>query len=174
MFLDSICQVFTKDAGTVLALEAYVLAHRDLQWDNPPRFPRLFALKCIRWIRKHLGKATADKVRHALDYVKYGMNPEDGEYPVYATDETWDKWYGEAGELSRGLREYMTACTLGIASDAAKAATSQQLKAMIERAYMLKDRQIGEDEKYLTAQYFATLEEIKKRCAPTGGEVKNG
>ena len=174
MFLDSVCQVFAKDAGTVLALEAYVLAHRDLQWDNPPRFPRLFAFKCIRWIRKHLGKASADKVRHALDYVKYGMNPESGEYPVYATDETWDKWYGEAGEMSQGLRQYMTACTLGICSDAAKAATSPQLKAMIERAYMLHEWKISEDEKYYTAQYFATLEEIKKKNAPKKEEVTNG
>ena len=94
---------------------------------------------------------TADKVRNAIDYVKYGMNPADGEFPVYMTDETFEKWYFQNTAMSGALRDYMCACTLGIASDAAKAATSPQLKAMIERAYMLKENDISEDEKYLTA-----------------------
>ena len=100
IFLDSIREIFSGDDGTVLALEAYVLAHPDEKFDNPPTFPRLFALKCVKWIRKHLKNETADKVRHAIDFCKYGVNPMDGEYPVYVTDETFDKWYGEAGNLS--------------------------------------------------------------------------
>ena len=172
MFLDQICQVFDKSPGTVLALEAYVLAHNDQSWDNMPRFPTIFALKCTRWIKKHLGKATADKVRNAIDYVKYGMNPADGEFPVYVTDETFEKWYLSNTAMSGALRDYMLACSLGIASDAAKAATSPQLKAMIERAYMLNEHDISDDEKYLTAQYYKTLEEIKSKCKKT--EVKNG
>lgn len=172
MFLDQICQVFDKSPGTMLALEAYVLAHNDQSWDNMPRFPTIFALKCTHWIKKYLGKATADKVRNAIDYVKYGMNPADGEFPVYVTDETFEKWYFQNTAMSGALRDYMCACTLGIASDAAKAATSPQLKAMIERAYMLKENDISEDEKYLTAQYYKTLEEIKSKCKKT--EVKNG
>jgi hypothetical protein len=59
IFLDEICEIFSKDEGTVLALEAYVLAHPEKNWNNLPTFPRLFALKAIKWIRKHLKNETA-------------------------------------------------------------------------------------------------------------------
>ena len=74
IFLDNLMDIFSQDDGTVLALEAYVLAHPEEKFDNQPTFPRIFAMKCIRWIRKHLKDETADKVRHAIDYCKYGMN----------------------------------------------------------------------------------------------------
>lgn len=107
IFLDSLREIYSSDPGTILALEAYVYAHPETDWLNPPRFPRLFALRCVRWIRKHLKRESATKVRHALDYCKFGCNPEDGEYPVYATDETFDRWYGEAGPLSVAMRRYI-------------------------------------------------------------------
>lgn len=117
-------EIFSKDKGTILALEAYVLAHPEKKFDNPPTFPRIFALKCIKWIRKHLKNETADKVRHAIDFCKYGMNQIDGEYPIYMTDETFDKWYYEAGPLSTAMKKYIQACTYGIAPEAVLRATS--------------------------------------------------
>lgn len=177
--MDSLTEIFSQDEGTILALEAYVLAHPEEKYDNPPTFPRIFALKCIKWIRKHLKNETAEKVRHAIDYCKYGMNPMDGEYPIYMTDETYEKWYGEAGSLSTAMRKYMQACTYGIAPEAALRATSQTLTAMIERAAMLNDIKITEDEKVATAEYYKVLDEVKKRAykerdAKKKDDVENG
>ena len=164
IFLDTITQIFSRDSGTVLALEAYVLSHPDNDWSKKPMFPVLFALKCSRWIRKHLGKVTTAKVQTVIDYCKHGMNPLDGEYPVYMTDETFDKWYGETGPKSSSLREYLQACTFGIPSVTALKATSPQLTAMIERAFLLNNRDITDEEKLATAQYYATLDSIKKEA----------
>jgi len=163
IFLDKMLQIYSKDEGTRIALEAYVLAHPDNNWSKHPFFPVVFALKCIRWIKKKLGKETAVKVRAAIDYCKYGMNPMDGEYPVYVKDDTWDKWYEETGEKSYSMKQWLEACALGIDSYGALKATSPQLSAMIERAYILKDRNISEDEKLATAQYYKTLDTIKRK-----------
>lgn len=54
--------MFSADEGTVIALQAYVLSHPQEDWSKEKMFPRLFALKCSRWIKKHLGKETAGKV----------------------------------------------------------------------------------------------------------------
>lgn len=148
----------------MLALEAYVLAHRDKDWSKTPRYPRLFAYKCARWIRKHLGKECATKVHAAIDYCKYGCNPIDGEFPVYMADETFVKWYSDGGPKSAAMKKYMEACAYGIPSAAALRATSPQLAAMIERAAILGDTQIGDEEKQATAEYFATLQEIKEKA----------
>lgn len=164
IFLDNMFQIYSKDDGTRLALEAYVLAHPDSNWSKRPIFPSLFAIKCTYWIRKNLGKENATKVRAAIDYCKYGMNPFDGEYPVYAKDETWDKWYDATGDKSMSMKQWLEACALGVDSAAALKATSPQLAAMIERAYILKDRNISEDEKVASAQYFATLNYIKEKA----------
>lgn len=162
IYIDNMLQVYRSNAGTQLALEAYVLAHPDKDWSKRPMFPMMFAIKCTLWIKKHLGKEVATKVRAAVDYCKYGMNPIDGEYPVYVKDENFDKWYYSTGEKSSSLRQYLEACTYGIASAAALKATSPQLEAMIERAYLLNERNISSDEKQATAEYFATLNKIKE------------
>ena len=161
IFLDALVDVFSQDEGTVLALEAYVLSHPNDKYDNPPTFPRLYAFKCVRWIRKHLKNETAEKVRHAIDYVKFGMNPMDGEFPIYMTDETYEKWYGEAGSLSSAMRDYISACTYGIAPQAALRATSQTLTAMIERAAILNEIKLPDEEKVATAEYYKVLNEVK-------------
>lgn len=178
IFLDQMFQVFSKDAGTVLALEAYVMSHPDESWSKRPMFPWMFAHKCAKWIKKNLGKEHATKVRAALDFVKYGMNPIDGEYPVYVKDDDFDKWYDDAGPKSLSMRRWLEACACGIDSAAALKATSPQLAAMLEKAYLLRDRNISDDEKQTTAQYFATLKEIKEKAyaerdAKNKG-VKNG
>ena len=179
IFLDNMLQLFSRDEGTVIALEAYVLAHPEKDWSKKSVFPRLFAFKCARWIQKHLGKETATKVRAALDYVKFGMNPADGEYPVYVKDDNFDKWYKESGAKSSAMRQFTEACACGIAPYAALKSTSPQLAAMIERAWYLKEHDISEDEKQATAQYFATLSSIQEKARAERderkkGEVKNG
>jgi hypothetical protein len=156
----------------VIALEAYVLAHPEKDWSKKSIFPRLFAFKCARWIKKHLGKETAGKVRAALDYVKFGMNPIDGEYPVYVKDENFDKWYKDSDAKSAAMRQFTEACACGIAPYAALKATSPQLAAMIERAWFLKDKDITEDEKKATAEYFATLNEIQEKVIAERDEKK--
>lgn len=138
MFLDNILQFFSNDEGTVLALEAYVLAHPEEDWSKEKMFPRVFAAKCQSWVRKHLGKETAGKVRAALDFVKFGMNPMDGEFPVYVKDEEFDKWYYDGSEKSTAMKRWSEACACGIAPYAALKATSERLLAMIERAWYLK------------------------------------
>ena len=172
-------ELLSNDKGTILALEAYVLAHNDQDWSNLPRYPKLFTAKCGAWIRIHLGKEAASKVRQAIDFCKYGCNPDDGEWPVYVTDETFNKWYDEAGPLSTAMKKYIQACTYGIASEAALRATSQKLTAMIERAAMLNSMSISDEEKAATAEYYMTLNEVKKKAyterdAKKDAEVKNG
>ena len=113
-------------------------------------------------------------MRVALDYVKYGINPMDGEYPVYMTDVNFDKWYDATGEKSTALKKWAEACACGIDSHAALKSTSERLTAMIERAWYMKDeKNIGQDEKELTAEYFATLSDIQKRARAERDEKKN-
>ena len=164
IFLDTTLQLFSKDEGTVLALEAYVLAHPEKDWHKMKLFPWAFAAKCAMWVKKHLGKETVGKVRAAIDYVKSGMNPMDGEHPVYVKDDEFDKWYDATGPKSFSLRQYTEACACGIAPYAALKATSPQLTAMIERAYLLNERDISKDEKQATAEYFATLQHIQAKA----------
>ncbi len=161
IFLDTVSQIFSRDAGTVLALQAYILSHPDEDFSKRPMFPVMFAAKCAKWIKKNFGKVTATKLQAVIDYCRHGMNPLDGEYPVYMVDETFEKWYGATGPKSSSLKEYLRACTFGIPSEAALKATSPQLTAMIERAFLLNDRNISDEEKLATGQYYATLESIK-------------
>lgn len=124
MYIDKMMQVFSHDEGTKIALDAYVLAHPDQDWSKTPTFPRVFAAKCSAWIKVNLGKETVSKIRAAIDYVKTGCNPADGEYPVYMTDETFDKWYYSTGPKSAAMRQYLRACSYGIAPFSALKATS--------------------------------------------------
>lgn len=172
IFLDNILQLFSKDEGTMIALEAYVLSHPEKDWSKTKLCPRLFAFKCARWIKKNLGKETAGKVRAALDFVKYGMNPMDGEFPVYVKDDEFDKWYNETGEKSQALRQYTEACACGIAPYAVLKATSPQLAAMIERAWYLNEKDISADEKKASAEYFATLHHIQEKARAERDEKK--
>ena len=173
MFLDTLMEIFSEDEGTKLALEAYVLSHPSKNWQRKPIFPRLFAVKCAFWIKRNLGKEIATKVRAAVDFVKYGMNPMDGEFPVYVCDESFNKWYDATGPKSSSMRQYLEACACGIASESALKATSPQLAAMIERAYLLNDRKIGDEEKEATAEYFATLHHIQEAASARSKKKKD-
>lgn len=107
-----------------------------------------------------------------MDFVKYGMNPMDGEFPVYVKDEEFDKWYNETGAKSQALRQYTEACACGIAPYAVLKATSPQLAAMIERAWYLNEKDISSDEKKASAEYFATLHHIQEKVRAERDEKK--
>lgn len=166
--------MFATDEGTVIALEAYVLSHQNEDWSKEKMFPKVFAAKCAAWIKKHLGKETVGKIRMILDYVKSGMNPIDGEYPVYVKDDKFDMWYYDGSEKSTAMKRWSEACACGIDSHAALKATSERLLAMIERAWYLKQMNIGESEKEATAEYFATLHHIQEKVRAERDEKKKG
>ena len=73
MFIDDAYKVMSQDPATVLALEAYVLAHPDKKFDKI-RHPMWFAAKCSVWMRSKLGSCTADEVRRAVDFCLYGVD----------------------------------------------------------------------------------------------------
>lgn len=108
-----------------------------------------------------------------MDFVKYGMNPMDGEFPVYVKDDEFDKWYNETGAKSQALRQYTEACACGIAPYAVLKATSPQLAAMIERAWYLREKDISSDEKKASAEYFATLHHIQEKVRAERDEKKS-
>ena len=86
MFLDEATRVYNADKATILALEAYVLAHDDVEWKEL-RHPKVFAVKVGGWVKANLGKVTADQLRRALDFCLYGVDPDTGEMPVLMADE---------------------------------------------------------------------------------------
>lgn len=180
LFMDDAAAVLNNDQGTMLALEAYVLAHPDEVFDKL-KHPTMFALKCKAWIKRKLGKYPATEVRRAIDFCLFGVDQRNGEKPVYMTDKDDSKMILPDSPLSKALRLWMQAASLNIDSAAALRATSPQLEAMIERAYLLNERNICDDEKQTTAEYFATLDYIKKKAyeerdakKDTKKDVKNG
>lgn len=163
MFIDDALNVLSADPATVLALESYVLAHPDEKFVKL-KHPYWFALKCKAWVRNHLGSFTATEVRRAVDYCLYGTDPKTGERPVYMTDKD-DHFEVPDSPLSKAVRLYFSATSLGIDSVAALRATSPQLEAMIERAWLLnKLGEVSDEEKMASAEYFATLDEIKRKA----------
>lgn len=110
----------------------------------------------------------------------YGTDPRTGERPVYMRDEDDDKILLPDSPLSNSLRLWLSSTALRIDSAAALRATSPQLEAMIERAWILGNLgKCGDDEKETAAEYFATLSTIKEKAyaerdAKKKAEVANG
>lgn len=164
IFLDDAAQVLSNDPATALALETYVLAHPDESFDKL-KHPFLFSLKCKAWMKRKLGNQLATEVRRAVDFCLFGVDPRNGESPVYMSDKNDKKIMLPDSPLSSALRLWFSATSMGIDSVSALRATSPQLEAMIERAWFLNSLgKCSDDEKELTAEYFATLEEIKKKA----------
>lgn len=163
IFLDDAIQVMSADPATLLALEAYVLSHPDEKFGKL-KHPFWFAIKCKAWIKNHLGNCLATEVRRAVDYCLYGTDQKTGERPVYMTDNE-DHFELPDSPLSKAVRLFFSATSLGIDSVAALRATSPQLEAMIERAWLLNQLgAVSDAEKAATAEYFATLDEIKRKA----------
>lgn len=165
MFLDDAARIYNADNSTILALEAYVLAHDEVKWKNL-RHPKIFAIKVGAWVKVNLGKVTAQQLRRALDFCLYGVDPDSGEMPVLMADEKEKLKSGIGTDKSWALSKYLHATSIGIDSVSALRATSPQLSAMIERAYMLNKVPLSDDEKEATAEYYMTLDYVKKRAFP--------
>ena len=172
MFLDEATRVYNADKATILALEAYVLAHDDVEW-KALRHPKVFAVKVGGWVKANLGKVTADQLRRALDFCLYGVDPDTGEMPVLMADEKEILKSGIGTDKSWALAQYLHATSVGIDSPAALRATSPQLTAMIERAYLINKIPLTNKDTTATAEYYMTLDDIKKR-AFAKEEEKNG
>ena len=115
-------------------------------------------------MKRRLGKQLASEVRRAIDFCLYGVDARTGESPVYMSDDD-EKMILPDSPLSSSLRLWFSATAYNMDSVAALRATSPQLEAMIERAWRL--HQLGScsaDEKQLTAEYFATLDAVKKKA----------
>lgn len=163
IFLDDAKEILRNDPATILALETYVLAHPDETFTKL-KHPFFFSLKCKAWMKRKLGNQIASEVRRAVDFCLYGVDQRTGEYPVYMSDKKEELILPDS-ELSSSLRLWLTATNMGMDSAATLRATSPQLEAMIERAWILnKLGSCSDDEKQLTAEYFATLDEIKRKA----------
>ena len=147
----------------MLALETYVLAHPDETFGKL-KHPLMFSLKCKAWMKRMLGKQMASEVRRAVDFCLFGVDQRTGERPVYMSDDD-EKMILPDSPFSTALRLWLSATALKIDSVAALRATSPQLEAMIEKAWVLN--QLGscsDDENQATAEYFKTLDEVKKKA----------
>ncbi len=164
IFLDDASLILSNDPATMLALEAYVLAHPEETFEKL-KHPVWFVSKCKLWVKKNLGNYQATEVRRALDFCLYGTDSRTGERPVYLTDDN-EKFYElPDSPLSKSLRLWFSAVSMGMDSVAALKATSPQLEAMLERASILNELAKCSDlEKVVTAEYFSTLEDIKRKA----------
>ena len=99
----------------------------------------------------------------AIEYLKYGYDPNSGEHPVYLTDDKDDEEWDEiGGDRSWVLSRYLESAAVGIPTASALRATSPQLAAMIERAYISRGCELKDREKQLTKDYYMTLESLRK------------
>ena len=165
MFLDEAARVYDADKATILALEAYVLSRDSVDWEEL-RSPKIFAVKVGAWVKANLGKVTADQLRRTIDYCLYGVDPDTGEMPVLMADEKEQLKSGIGTDKSWALAKFLHAASIGIDSVAALRATSPQLSAMIERAYLINKVPLSDKDKAATAEYYMTLDDVRKRAFP--------
>ena len=120
-----------------------------------------------------LGDTTMSEIERVVMYCKYGCDPTTNEFPIYMIDEHADIGDDKVGEdKSWILKNYLEAVSIGIDSVAALRATSPQLSAMIERAYIVRSMPLMNQEKLATKNYYMTLERIKKKAFSKEDEVK--
>ena len=162
IFLDDASEIVSNDPATMLALEAYVLAHPEETFEKL-KHPIWFVSKCRCWVKKNLGNLQATELRRVLDYCLYGVDSRTGEKPVYMTDnEIFDL---PDSPLSKSLRLFLTAISYGFDSTAISKTTSPQLEAMLERAAILNELvNCSKQEQVTIGEYYATLEEVKRKA----------
>ena len=171
MFLDEARAVFPDDDGTQLAITAYVLAHDDADIKQL-RHPFLFRAKVAAWMLRHMRKCTIEEIEQIVYYCITGCEQTTGEYPPYVGSGDNEDRIG--GPKSWALFDYLESAALGIDSVAALRATSPQLSAMIERAYVVNKTPLSNTANKLTADYYRTLDEIKQRAFPVKEGAENG
>lgn len=164
ILLDELAEIYDRDEGTTLAVEAYVLAHGTV---DMPRHPRLFALKVQGWIRSTFRHTAGAELRRAIDYVLYGAGAGVGEYPPLPPDDGKPKKTRKDKPHSPALEDWQTAAALGIDSDAALAATSEALAAMIETAYLVSHKcPMSKEDTRRAGDYYRALEIVRARSLP--------
>ena len=125
--------------------------------------PKKFINDVRKWLVKEFKKTTIEQLSCAIEYLKYGYDPNSGEHPVYLTDDKEDEeWDAIGGDRSWVLSRYLESSAVGIPTASALRATSPQLSAMIERAYISRGCELKDREKQLTKDYYMTLESLRK------------
>lgn len=168
MFLDECNSIFTSDPATYLLVQCWVLAHRndDIN-DDLLKTPKKFLKTIKKWVKDDLADFTMNQIDQAVTFVRFGCDPDTNEFPIYMIKRIQEE---DANERAIGeqkswvLANYLHSTTLGIDSAAALRATSPQLSAMIERAYIVSGFPMKDNEQAATADYYQTLDYIKKNA----------
>ena len=130
-----------------------------------PKHPRMFALKVQGWLRATFRETTAAELRRAVDYVLYGATPEVDELPPLPAQK--EEKRTDATPHSSSLADWQMASALGIDSHAALAATSEALAAMIETAYLVRNKcPLSKEDARRAGDYYRALEDVRKRSFP--------
>ena len=164
IFADRCLELCDDASETYYAVMGWILSHGsdeldDVLWRDPKRLNQVVT----DWVFADLGDVTIDQIKRVVDYCVWGCDQTTGEYPAYIKDKVEDD-DDIGGSRSWALADYLHACTVGIQSEAALRATSPQLSQMIERAYQIHGYPLTDQEKRLTGQYYATLDEIRKNA----------
>lgn len=165
MLLDRIRNIYPGD-GQMLQLMAYVLAHPDME-DRELDHPKIYRIKVLMWLAAKLPDITIEKLEQIVAFCVFGIGETDAEYKIYNSDSDDDTSLGH--DESWALSQYLRTVASGIDSAAALRATSEQLTLMLERSFALTGKPLPDKVQTATADYYATLEEIKKK-AFTGTE----
>lgn len=155
-------------------MAAYILCHPDFD-TSYIQSPKKFVDEVHEWLVDGFRKTTFDQMAASIEYLRNGYDPMSGEYPVYISDEDEkDEWDAVGGNRSWALSRYLEASAVGIPTAAALRATSPQLAAMVERAYISRGCELKDREKQLTANYFMTLDSMKKLLEQMKEVKENG
>lgn len=162
MMIEDVIRAFDSDNDTSTVIAAYIICHNDFKLDDISS-PKKFILDIRKWLMDEFKKTTLEQLSAAIEYLKNGYDQTSGEYPVFLTDEKEEnEWDVIGGDRSWVLSRYLESAAVGIPTAAALRATSPQLAAMIERAYVSRGCELKDREKQLTANYFRTLDSLKK------------
>lgn len=162
ILLDELDALFEHDEGTTLAIEAYVLSHGTTEM---PSQPRLFGIKVQGWLRATFKETTAAELRRAVDYVLYGATPEVDEHPPLPAQNEEKRTV--VTPHSSSLEDWQMASALCIDSQAALAATSEALAAMIETAYLVRHKcPLSKEDTRRAGDYYRALDEVRSRSFP--------
>ena len=162
MLIDDAVRLFNEDRDTSVVIAAYIMCHQDFDMAQIEK-PKKFINEVRKWLVKEFKRTTIQQLACAIEYLKYGYDPTSGEHPVYLTDDKEDEeWDAIGGDRSWALSRYLESAAVGIPTASALRATSPQLAAMIERAYISRGCELKDREKQLTKDYYATLDSLKK------------
>lgn len=174
MLIDDVVRMFNEDRDTSVVISAYIICHQDFDIAQVEK-PKKFINDVRKWLVKEFKKTTIEQLACAIEYLKYGYDPSSGEHPVYLTDDKDDEeWDAIGGDRSWVLSRYLESAAVGIPTASALRATSPQLAAMIERAYISRGCELKDREKQLTKDYYMTLESLRKLLDQMKEEKNNG